>query len=111
MQQKTLLLIQNQLDLRMVYAAIFSYGRYAIDVATTNEEALKKLKQTAWDVVLLGMTHLSGIDGFDLLETYNSDPVYTTAKKHSVFIAIVDDEDVGSQLHKLVDEVFIMGKF
>ena len=106
-----MLVVENHTDLQAAYTAIFSYDKYTIDIAATREEALKKLKHNEWDIVMFDMLYRGGINGIDLMETYKSDPTAASAKKHPVFIAIVDDEDQMDKIRELADEVFIMGEF
>jgi len=111
MQQKTVLVIENHTVSQDVYNAIFSYEKYTVAIASSYSEALEKLQQGEWDVVVLDMLYQGGINGIALMETYKRDPVSKSAKKQPVFIAIVDDEDQMEKIRELADGVFIMGKF
>jgi CheY-like chemotaxis protein len=111
--QKTVLVlvIENREDLREVYTEIFNFEHYKVVTAASKSEALEKLKQGGWDVVLLDMLYSGGINGLQLLEANKRDPAYIQAKKRPILLAIVDDEDTTEKVRSLVDEVFIMGSF
>src|SRR2546423_4428627 len=111
MQQKTVLVIENHTFSQEVYNAIFSYEKYTVAIAASYSEALEKLQQGEWDVVVLDMLYRGGINGIALMETYKRDPAYKRVKKQPVFIAIVDDEDQMEKMRVLADGVFIMGNF
>src|SRR2546423_14559539 len=107
---KTVLVIENHTSSQEVYSAIFS-PQYTVAIAASYSEALEKLQQGEWDVVVLDMLYQGGINGITLMETYKRDPASKSAKKQPVFIAIVDDEDQMEKIRELADGVFIMGKF
>jgi CheY-like chemotaxis protein len=111
MEQKTVLVIENSYELQDVYEAIFSHEKYAVSIADSYTEALEKLKEDKWDIVLLDMLYRGGINGLALLERYKSDPVYKGITKQPIFLAIVDDEDQAEKARLLAHEIFIMGKF
>ncbi len=112
---KTVLVIENHTFSQEVYNAIFS-DEYTVAIAASYSEALEKLQQGEWDVVVLDMLYQGGINGIALLETYKKHnagyaDILLKKKKQPVFIAIVDDEDHMEKIRELADEVFIMGKF
>jgi CheY-like chemotaxis protein len=94
-----------------VYAAIFSHEKYTVAIADSYGEALEKLKEDKWDIVVLDMLYRRGINGLALLEKYKKNPIYTGIKKQPIFLAIVDDEDQAEKARSLAHEIFIMGKF
>ncbi len=112
---KTVLVIENRTSSQEVYSAIFS-PEYTVAIAASYSEALEKLQQGEWDVVVLDMLYRGGINGIALLETYKKHnagyaDIILEKKKQPVFIAIVDDEDHMEQVRALADGMFIMGKF
>jgi CheY-like chemotaxis protein len=111
MEQKTVLVIENSYELQDVYEAIFSHEKYAVSIADSYTEALEKLKEDKWDIVVLDMLYRGGINGLALLERYKSDPVYQSITKQPIFLAIVDDEDQAEKARLLAHEIFIMGTF
>src|SRR2546423_14753669 len=112
---KTVLVIENHTFSQEVYNAIFS-DEYAVAIAASYSEALEKLQQGEWDVVVLDMLYRGGINGIALLETYKKHnagyaDIILEKKKKPVFISIVDDEDQMEKMRELADGGFIMGKF
>ncbi len=90
---KTVLVIENHTLSQEVYNAIFS-PEYTVAIAASYSEALEKLQQGEWDVVVLDMLYRGGINGIALLETYKKHnagyaDILLKKKKQPVFIAIV----------------------
>jgi len=63
---------------------------YEVEVAEDGEEALRKVHETAYDLVLLDIM-MPNISGYEVLERIKSDP--TTADLPVIMISAVDDLD------------------
>lgn len=62
----TILLIEDEADIRAVYAEVLRDNGFTVVEASTGEEGLEKALHTAWDLLLLDIM-LPKIDGLEIL--------------------------------------------
>ena len=86
-----LLLVEDDITLRDIYAARFSIENYQLEVATDGESGLAKINELLPDVVLLDL-RIPKINGFEVLRRVKENP---KTKKIPVIIltALSGDED------------------
>src|SRR5438045_7214510 len=75
MNQKRILVVEDEVFLRDVYTNTLQDEGYYIDSAKDGMEALTKMKADAWDLVLLDI-NLPKMSGFEIAEKLKSDPTY-----------------------------------
>lgn len=97
MSQAKVLIVEDEEFLRDVYVDTLSPQGYIIEVAKDGEEALDKIKNNDWDLILLDIL-LPKMSAFDVLEKLNNDPEYNKAKnKNILFLTNLDSE---SDMHR-----------
>lgn len=69
-----ILLVDDDAFLRDMYATKFSELKFTIDVAETAENALAKLREQKYDVVLMDMI-MPGMTGVDLLKQIKAEKI------------------------------------
>lgn len=69
----TILLVEDDINLREIYAARLSAEEYTVVVASDGEEALAKSVKTKPDLILLDVM-MPKISGFDVLDIIRSTP-------------------------------------
>lgn len=65
---KKILLIEDDVFLQQLYLDILTQEGYKVTSVTNGKEALKKIQEKGWDLVLLDII-LPDMDGFTILET------------------------------------------
>lgn len=63
-----ILIVEDEADLRSVYTDALSGEGYQLDTAVDGDEAVQKILQGGWDVILLDIV-MPKKNGFDVLET------------------------------------------
>lgn len=97
MAQAKVLIVEDEEFLRDVYVDTLSPQGYSIEVAKDGEEALNKIKNEDWDLILLDIL-LPKMSAFDILEKLNNDPEYNKLKnKNILFLTNLDSE---SDMHR-----------
>lgn len=92
MGQTKILLVEDEAFLRDVYVDTLTPEGYSIEVAKDGEEALDKLKNNDWDLVLFDIM-LPKLSAFDILQKLNTDPTYNKEKnKKILFLSNLDGE-------------------
>ncbi len=88
---KKMLLVEDDITLRDLYAARFSMENYELEVATDGEAGLAKAQEMLPDVVLLDL-RIPKLNGFEVLRRLKENP---KTKKIPVIIltALSGDED------------------
>ncbi|MCX6783584.1 MAG: response regulator [candidate division WWE3 bacterium] len=69
---QTVLLVEDEGDIREVYAEILRDGGYTVVEAVDGEEALLKSSLVNWDIMLLDIM-LPKVDGLEVLKRIRSD--------------------------------------
>jgi two-component system, chemotaxis family, sensor kinase CheA len=67
------LVVDDSLTTRMLEQSILESAGYAVDVASSAEEALAKVRVTAYALLLVDV-EMPGMDGFTLIERLRADP-------------------------------------
>jgi len=67
------LIVEDENDLRAIYAEVLSNAGYSVDQAPDGESGMKKIKDTAWDILLLDIM-LPGKDGLKMLREMKDSP-------------------------------------
>ena len=65
--KKTILLVEDDLDLRTVYSTVLISAGYEVIIATDGAEGLEQIKNADWDLLLLDIV-LPRADGIALLK-------------------------------------------
>jgi len=73
--QKLALIVEDEVDLAIIFSTALQRAGYKVDVASNGEEALQKLYSTIPYLVLLDL-HLPKISGQDILEQIYNDPKF-----------------------------------
>jgi len=73
MAQKTILVIDDDEDIRMAVQALLESRGYAVEMAGTKEEALKKFTSIKPDLAILDVMMESWQDGFELARELKKD--------------------------------------
>jgi two-component system response regulator ResD len=67
------LIIEDERDLRVLYAQVLESAGYAVDQAGDGETGMDKIKNTPWNLLLLDIM-LPGRDGLRILKEMKNDP-------------------------------------
>jgi two-component system response regulator ResD len=68
-----ILIVEDENDLRVLYAQVLASAGYDVDQAQDGEVAMDKIKNTPWNLLLLDIM-LPGRDGLRILKEMKSDP-------------------------------------
>lgn len=77
--EKPVLIIDDDVFLRDMYAKKFSDMNHATEVATSAQAALEKLKNKAYSIILLDLV-MPGMDGFEFLAQAKDEGILKEAK-------------------------------
>ncbi len=72
MKSLKIMLVDDDAFLRDMYATKFTEIGHTVDVAETAEQALTKLRESSYDVILMDMV-MPGMNGIELLKHIKSD--------------------------------------
>lgn len=97
MEQKRILVVEDDLFLRELYTDILSGEGYKVDSAADGEEALQKMKVGGYDLVLLDII-MPKMDGLSVMRQVQNNPPQTP-NKYVVFLTNLDkDEEIRTAL-------------
>ncbi|MFA6981414.1 MAG: response regulator [Patescibacteria group bacterium] len=68
------LLVEDELSLRELYADFLKDVGYSVDVAADGETAIGKINQGDWDILLLDIM-LPRLDGIEILKSINANSI------------------------------------
>lgn len=74
MAQKTILIIDDDEDIRLALQALLESRDYAVEMAKTKEEGLEKFKRVKPDLAILDVMMVTWQDGFELARELKKDP-------------------------------------
>ena len=91
MDQKKILIVEDDQFLRELYADALKTEGYVVDTAEDGEAALQKMSQGGWDVVLLDII-LPKLDGIAVMNKLQSEPP-KLPNKVTIFLTNLDKDD------------------
>lgn len=106
---KTILIIEDNIDLVNIYRLKFTQGGYNVLTATDGETGLEIIINQKPDVVLLDML-LPEMDGFSVLKKTKSDPK-TSKIKVIVFTNLEQEGDIAKIFKLGADDCLIKASF
>ncbi|MBI2641875.1 response regulator [Candidatus Roizmanbacteria bacterium] len=105
MEKSRILIVEDDPFLKKLYADLLAVESYTIETAVEGEEALRKIKEGGWDLILLDIV-LPKLDGFQIIQRLQSDPPSKQNKK-IVFLTNLERETDVQQAKKLGIEYLI----
>lgn len=90
MEQKKILVVEDDDFLREIYMEILGDAGYIIDSAVDGDQAYEKVKQGGWDLILLDII-LPKMDGLDVIKKIKKDPD-AKPSKNLVFLTNLDND-------------------
>lgn len=104
-EQKKILVVEDETFLRDIYTNTLQEEGYFVASAVDGEEALKKMKEKTWDLVLLDI-RLPKLSGFDVMEKLKNDSTYKPSP--TVFLTnIYDESQIKNALNSFVSGYLI----
>lgn len=100
-----ILVVEDEQYLRELYTDILTEEGYSVDSAEDGNQALEKIKQGGWDLVLLDII-LPGIDGIEIMRQVKRYPPENPVKK-VVFLTNLDKDKEMEEAHSLADGYII----
>lgn len=82
-----ILIVEDEPDLRGVYTDALSEDGYQLDTAVDGDEAVQKILQGSWDIILLDIV-MPKKNGFDVLETVRR-TIIDPAQKQQVMDSVI----------------------
>jgi CheY-like chemotaxis protein len=104
-----ILLAEDDLFLRDIYKEILTSANYHITTAVDGKEALKKLQEGGWDLVLLDEI-MPKMTGVNVLKKLNEKNLHVYAKK-IIFMTNTDEMKEFDQVKGLVDGFLLKSSF
>jgi DNA-binding NtrC family response regulator len=71
-----LLIVDDEVNITKTIAATFAHWDYEVDTCHDGLTALAKIRETAWDIILLDL-RLPGMDGLDVLKAMRAEKILT----------------------------------
>lgn len=100
-----ILVVEDDLYLRELYAETLANEGYTVDTAADGEEGLKKVVEGGYDLVLMDII-LPKMNGLDILRKAQADPA-AKPNKHTVFLTNLDKEEQIKEAMLLGDAYWI----
>jgi DNA-binding response OmpR family regulator len=72
----SILIVEDEIDVREVMSEMMDYFGYATQIVGSGEEALDKLKDTSFDLIITDLG-LPGIDGREMVKQIRTDGITT----------------------------------
>lgn len=98
MTQRTILVVDDEKNIRLMLAQALASDETHVETAVNGEEALEKLQETAYDLVLLDL-RLPGMDGLDVLreiQKQKSKPPVIVLTAHGTVESAVEAMRIGA---------------
>ncbi len=105
MRSATVLIAEEEQYLRDLYAEVLRSEGYEVTTVADGDEALQKMIQGHWDIVLLDAV-LPTISGFDVVKMLKQHPGYRKRDKRIIFIFMASLEEDIEKARELGDGVF-----
>jgi two-component system, chemotaxis family, sensor histidine kinase and response regulator WspE len=112
MDNKKILVVEDDLFLREIYVEVLKNSGYIIDYAVDGEEGLEKIKLGGWDLVLLDIV-MPKLSGVDVIFKLRQDPNFQVNKyyKKLVFLTNLDNDHEIKEALQYSDGYLIKSKF
>lgn len=104
-----ILLVDDDEFLLDMYSVKFQEAGFTLDIAANGEDALKKIKDGSYDVILLDII-MPGMDGFEVLQTVKRDKL----AENSIIVILSNlgqKEDIERGMHLGADDYVIKAHF
>ena len=105
MEEKRLLVVEDDLFLRDIYCETLRNAGYYIEFAKDGNEGLNKIKEGGWDLVLLDVL-LPGMTGIEIMQKLKDTPIAKPNKK-TIFLTNMDNPKEVNEMHELGIEYWI----
>lgn len=102
--QKTILIIEDDIPLQKAYQAALTHAGYKVIFASTGAEGLQKLKNDNPQLIILDLMLPGGMNGFDILEQIEEDKQLL---KIPLFILTNLDNEANTALKMGVKKYFV----
>ncbi len=89
MESKKILVAEDDEFLRQLYSDVLRGEGYTVEVAMDGEEALKKIQEGGWDLVLLDII-MPKLSGLDVMKKAKESPQPLNLNKSIVFLTNLD---------------------
>ena len=109
MNNPKILLVEDDLFLKDIYADTLKNAGFELDIAEDGEQGMNKIKQGGWDLVLLDvlLPKYTGIEIVKKLKEENSQQLY----KKIIFLTNMDNADEVRQMNELKIEHIIKSDY
>ena|SRR3989344_3104198 len=97
---KKLLLVDDDLDIRKIYKQVFEKSGFDVDTADDGLQALEKMKNDTWDVVLLDI-QLPKLSGIEVLQTLRKEKFDLPADSYIFFLTNLGNNQVFEEANSL----------
>lgn len=95
------LLVEDDAFLKEIYHDTLTQAGFEVSTATNGTEALEKIKQGDWNVLLMDII-LPQMDGIEVLKTLKADNAYESLfQKPIIFLTNLDNENEKNQALEL----------
>ncbi len=96
-----ILLVEDDAFLREIYTDTLTKAGHAVSTATDGNEAMQKIKEGVWDVLLMDII-LPHMDGIEIIKNVKKDPDYKNqADKPIIFLTNLDNDNEMKQAMEL----------
>lgn len=75
MANKTVLIIEDDLHLKLAYVNKLNFAGFSVVWATTGQEGIDQAKKVHPNIIILDIMLVGGLNGYDVLEIFKRDPV------------------------------------
>ena len=98
MNQTRVLIVEDEEYLRDIYYEILSDEGFYVETASEGNEALEKVRQGGWDLILMDVI-LPNIDGIEVIRKMKTTDPPKTPNKKVIFLTNLDkDKEMGQAL-------------
>jgi CheY-like chemotaxis protein len=102
-----ILIVEDDTFLREIYVDTLTHSGYTITSAVDGLEALEKIKEGSWDLLLLDII-LPQMDGIEIMKKLRADPEFSSQmKKPVIFLTNLDNDNEIKQAKELGDGYII----
>lgn len=94
--KKLILLVEDDLMIRDAYQEALQKAGFVVDIASTGEECLTKIKAKLPDLILLDL-FLPKVSGFDIIEKVKADAAFAKIPIIVISNVFIDREDLAKR--------------